>query len=206
MKKRLHDKKAGIVILLALAVISLAEIILRAVLLKKAMGDLPNVGEPIINLLFSLMLIFFAFKGKDRLFYICTGGFLACFVINQLFDLPGMVTDLVKYNISENVFGSIAAIAHILSIICIIVLGVLLVEYMNDGTICNKTFNVFCVVAVILLLFLFLHTQNDAFSFGNSIAILASLHELSRLTMIFLFTFFAYDSAKMQLKKSNSTK
>ena len=206
MKKRLHDKKAGIVILLALAVISLAEIILRAVLFKKAMGDLPNVGEPIVNLLFSLMLIFFAIKGKDRLFYICTGGFLACFVINQLFDLPGMVTDLVKYNISENVFGSIAAIAHILSIICIIVLGVLLVEYMNDGTICNKTFNVFCVVAVILLLFLFLHTQNDDFSFGNSIAILASLHELSRLTMIFLFTFFAYDSAKMQLKKSNSAK
>ena len=35
MKNRLHDKKAGIVILVALIVISLAEIIFRALVTKK---------------------------------------------------------------------------------------------------------------------------------------------------------------------------
>jgi hypothetical protein len=206
MKKRLHDKKAGIAILLTLIVLSLLEIILRAAFLKKAMGDIPNAGEPIINALFSLMLIIFAVKGKDRLFYICTGGFLACFVINQLFHLPGMFTDLVQYIIASNIFGSIAAVAHICSIISIVAIGVLLVEYMNDGTIYNKAFNILCIVTVILLLFLFFHTQNDAFSFGNSIVVIASLHELSRLAMVFLFTFFAYDSAKAQLSKADLTK
>ena len=53
------------------------------------------------------------FKGKERLFYICTGGFLACFVINQLFALPGMIGDLVKYIAASNIFGSIATIAAI---------------------------------------------------------------------------------------------
>ena len=206
MKKRLHGKKAGIIILLALMVISLLEIILRAVLLKKAMGDLPNTGEPIMNALFALMLIFFAVKGKDRLFFICTGGFLACFVINQLFALPAMIGDLTKYIVTSNIFGSIAAVAHIFSILCIVGIGILLVEYINDGTICNKAFNIFCIAAVISLLFLFLHTQNDANAFGNTLAILASLHEMSRLTMVFLFVSFAYDSAKAQLKKTNLTK
>jgi hypothetical protein len=206
MKKRLRGQKAGITILLVLMVISLLEIILRAVLLRKAMGDLPNTGEPIMNALFALMLIFFAVKGKERLFYICTGGFLACFVINQLFALPGMIGDLVKYIAASNIFGSIAAVAHIFSILCIVGIGILLVEYLNDGTICNKAFNTFCIAAVISLLFLFLHTQNDAHAFGNTLAILASLHEMSRLTMVFLFVSFAYDSAKAQLKKANLAK
>ena len=35
MKKRLHDKKAGIAILISLIVISLAEVVLRSVILKE---------------------------------------------------------------------------------------------------------------------------------------------------------------------------
>jgi hypothetical protein len=46
----------------------------------------------------------------------------------------------------------------------------------------------------------------DALILGRTEVILASLHNLSRIIMIFLFTFFAYDSAKAQLKQTDLTK
>ena len=46
MKKRLYGKKAGIAILVALIIISLAEVILRSVILKVGMINLANAGEP----------------------------------------------------------------------------------------------------------------------------------------------------------------
>ena len=49
MKKRLHDKKAGIVILLSLIIISIAEVTLRGVLFKESMFNLSNAGEPFIT-------------------------------------------------------------------------------------------------------------------------------------------------------------
>ena len=45
MKKRLHDKKAGIAILVALIILSLAEIIFRAVAIGEAVLTTANLGE-----------------------------------------------------------------------------------------------------------------------------------------------------------------
>jgi hypothetical protein len=91
--------------------------------------------------------------------------------------------------------------------ICIVVIGALLIEYMNDGSIYNKAFNIFCAITAVLLLLLALHNiVYDALILGRTEVILGSLHNLSRITMVFLFTFFAYDSAKAQLKKTNLTK
>jgi hypothetical protein len=49
-------------------------------------------------------------------------------------------------------------------------------------------------------------TVYDVIAAGTPKFLLATFHDLYRLTMIFLFTFFAYDSAKHQLKKTNLTK
>ena len=45
MKKRLHDKKAGIALLISLIVIALAEIIFRATVIKEAVFTTANFGE-----------------------------------------------------------------------------------------------------------------------------------------------------------------
>jgi hypothetical protein len=207
MKKRLHDKKAGIAILAALIMISLLEIILRAVFLKKAMGDISNAGEPIITAAISLLLLTFALKGKDRVFYILCGTWLGFFVLNQLYGLPGIIADTIERFGAGSLNTAMCNLIHALSMICIVAIGALLVEYMNDGSIYNKVFNIFCAIAAVLLLLLALHNiVYDVCVLGHTEVILASLHNLSRMTMVFLFTFFAYDSAKAQLKKTDLTK
>jgi hypothetical protein len=78
---------------------------------------------------------------------------------------------------------------------------------MNDGSIYNKAFNILCAITTVLLLLLALHNiVYDVLVLGHNEVIVASLHNLSRVTMVFLFTFFAYDSAKAQLKKTDFTK
>ena len=78
---------------------------------------------------------------------------------------------------------------------------------MNDGTICNRAFNTLCVITVSAIV---LHVLGDVFYIttqnGNSELWLSVLNNIRRCIMIFLCTFFAYDSAKMQLKKTNLTK
>ena len=207
MKKRLHDKKAGIAILLSLIIISLAEVILRSVILKEAMFNLANAGEPIITAAISLLLLTFALKGKDRVFYILCGIWLGFFVLNQLYGLPGMIADTIERFGAGSLNTAICNLIHALSMICIVVIGALLVEYMNDGSIYNKAFNILCAITVVLLLLLALHNVvYDVVLLGRNEVILAALHNVSRITMVFLFTFFAYDSAKHQLKKTNLTK
>ena len=207
MKKRLHDKKAGIAILISLIIISLAEVILRSVILKEGMINLANAGEPIITAAISLLLLSFALKGKDRVFYILCGIWLGFFVMNQLYGLPGMIADTIERFAAGSLNTAMCNLIHALSMICIVVIGALLVEYMNDGSIYNKVFNIFCAIAIVLLLLIALHNGvYDAVILGRTEVFLASLHNLSRITMIFLFTFFAYDSAKAQLKKTNLTK
>jgi hypothetical protein len=207
MKKRLHDKKAGIAILLSLIILSLAEVVLRFVILKEGMLNLANAGEPIITAAISLLLLTFALKEKDRVFYILCGIWLGFFVLNQLYGLPGMIADTIERFNAGSLNTAMCNLIHALSMICIVVIGSLLVEYMNDGSIYNKAFNIFCAVAVVMLLLLALHNGvYDALILGRTEVFLASLHNLSRISMIFLFTFFAYDSAKAQLKKTNLTK
>ena len=207
MKKRLHDKKAGIAILISLIIISLAEVVLRSVILKESMFNLSNAGEPIITAAISLLLLTFALKGKDRVFYILCGIWLGFFVLNQLYGLPGMIADTIERFGAGSLNTAMCNLIHALSMICIVVIGALLVEYMNDGSIYNKVFNIFCAIAIVLLLSLALHNGvYDALILGRTEVFLASLHNLSRITMVFLFTFFAYDSAKAQLKKTDLTK
>jgi hypothetical protein len=207
MKKRLHDKKAGIAILLSLLIISVAEVVLRSVILKETMFNLSNAGEPIITAIFSLLLLTFALKGKDRVFYILCGVWLGYFVMNQLYNLPGLIADTVVCYNTGSFNSAICNSLHVFSAICIVAIGALLVEYMNDGSIYNKAFNIFCAFTIVLLLLLALHNgAYDALVLGRTEVILASLHNLSRMAMVFLFTFFAYDSAKAQLKKTDLTK
>ena len=207
MKKRLHDKKAGVAILISLIIISLVEVILRSVILKEAMFNLANAGEPIITAAISLLLLTFALKGKDRVFYILCGIWLGFFVLNQLYGLPGMIADTIERFGAGSLNTAMCNLIHALSMICIVVIGALLVEYMNDGSIYNKAFNILCAITVVLLLLLALHNVvYDVVLLGRNEVILAALHNVSRITMVFLFTFFAYDSAKAQLKKTNLAK
>ena len=207
MKKRLHDKKAGVAILVVLIIISFAEVVLRSVILKETMFTLSNAGEPIITAALSLLLLIFALKGKDRVFHILCGVWLGFFVMNQLYSLPGMIADTIKCFNTGSINTAMCNLTHVLSIIGIVAIGVLLVEYMNDGSIYNKAFNILCAFTAVMLLLLALHNcVYDALVLGRTEVILGSLHNLSRITMIFLFVFFAYDSAKNQLKKANLEK
>ena len=206
MKKRLHDKKAGIAILISLFIISLAYVILRAAVFSNIPFADSNHGEALITAIFSALLLVFALKGKDRVFYVLSGAWIFFFVINQLYSLPNMIQTLVYCTNNGIIFGVVSAVAHICSIVSIVAIGALLVEYMSDGSICNKAFNAFCIVTVVLQAFLVVFTLSGMFISGDYEVILAVLFELSRLVMVFLFTFYAYDSAKFQLKKTNLTK
>ena len=210
MKKRLHDKKAGIAILISLIVISLAEIVSRVLILKESMLNTSTTGEPAIIVLLAAIIMIMTFRGKDRACYICYGAWLGYFVFNQIFELPGLISTLISIINSNNwvfTIGNLAFLCRILSMITIIAIGVLLVEYMTDGTICNRAFNGLCIATVVLIL------ANIVISICVAIQglypmdiLIQAINNMSRLAMVFLFTFFAYDSAKMQLKKTNLTK
>ena len=210
MKKRLHDKKAGIAILAALIIISLAEIISRVLILKESMLNTDTTGEPAIILLLAAIIMIMTFRGKDRACYICYGAWLGYFVFNQIFELPGLISTLISILNSNNwvfTIGNLAFLCRILSMITIIAIGVLLVEYMNDGTICNRAFNGLCIATFVLIL------TNIVISVCVAIQglypmdiLIQAINNMSRLAMVFLFTFFAYDSEKAQLKKTDLSK
>ena len=205
MKNRLHDKKAGIAILVSLILISVAEVILRGVILNEALFKLSNAGEPCITVLLSLVLIIFATMGKDRIFYIICGGWFGFFVFKQLFDLPSMLsTFYFAMKIPE--ITDFAILIHVLSMVCIIAIGCLIVEYMNDGTIYNKAFHILCLIIILTFVANIIFGIYDIVVLNDISALLAILNNLSRAIMIFLFTFFAYDSAKKQLNKVNFDK
>jgi uncharacterized membrane protein len=127
--------------------------------------------------------------------------------MNQLYSLPVMIADTVERFNAGSINTAMCNLIHALSIIGIVAIGALLVEYMNDGSIYNKAFNILCSITVVLLVLLALHNiVYDALVLGRTEVILASLHNLSRITMVFLFTFFAYDSAKHELSKANLKK
>ena len=204
MKKRLHDKKAGVAILISLIIISLADIIYRAVALGEAVLTTANLGEQLAVIALAVTILILTAKGKDRACFICYSAWIAYFVLDQFFEIPGMLFDFVnRFGMSG--IGTIGVVARILSMFLIVAIGVLLVEYLNDGTICNKAFNVLCVATFVLF----------AVSIGTSIysavtvetrLLLDVFNNIYRLIMVFLSTFFAYDSAKAQLKKTNLSK
>ena len=206
MKKRLHDKKAGIAILVALLITSLVNLILRVTVFGEILPTIRNYGEMLIVTLVSLLLIIFTIKGKERLHYIFCGAFLGYFVLDQLFDLPGAVGRLVaKIQIGE-ILDSVLLVPHLISMLGIIGIGALIIEYMNDGTICNKAFNATCIVTVLAHIAYAGITLYDIIALGSTETVLALLHIVYTLTMVILCIFFAYDSAKAQLKKTDLSK
>ena len=216
MKKRLHDKKAGIAILVALIIISVAEVIFRAVAMGEAVLTTANLGEQLAVIALAVIIMILTAKGKDRACYILYGAWIGYFVLDQLFELPGAVIDLIRF---MPVMPSLGGIVRVLISICIVSIGVLLVEYMNDGTIFNKLFNTFCLIAVLLVFVSLVLSGSalatDASGLANDMftseelkinIALDAFNNLYRGAMVFLFTFFAYDSAKRQLKKVNFSK
>ena len=207
MKKRLHDKKAGIAILISLIIISLAETIFRAVAIGEAVLTTANLGEQLAVIALAVTILILTAKGKDRACYICYGAWIGYFVFDQIFELPGLIVlaigGLSAGTAAPSLFFGWAL--HVLIEICIIAIGALLAEYMNDGTIYNRAFNGLCITTVLLI------AANTAISICGALVegpsfLLDTFHNMYRMTMVFLCTFFAYDSAKMQLKKANLSK
>ena len=207
MKKRLHDKKAGIAILISLIIISLAEVIFRAAALRDISFTTSNFGEQLAVIALAVTILILTAKGKDRAAYICYGAWVGYFVLDQIFELPGFLSTLLATATVTKPIGMVVGILYVVSMIGIIAIGALLVEYMNDGTICNRAFNTLCVITISAIV---LHVLGDVFYIttqnGNFELWLSVLNNIRRCIMIFLFTFFAYDSAKMHLKKANLTK
>ena len=207
MKNRLHDKKAGIVILAVLFILSVADVILRATIFSNVASTASNYGEVLITAVFSLTLMILALKGKDRVFYILCGVWLSYFVLEQLFYVPLLIS---SFALAASAFGTLtpmlALLCRLLGMVCIMVIGGLLVEYMIDGTIYNKAFNGFCIAAVLTFAASACIDIVASFSAGEKFMILSALNSLSNIIMIFLFAFFAYDSAKKQLSKVNFDK
>ena len=215
MKNRLHDKKAGIVILVSLIIVSVAEVIYRAVIANGIAFTTSNFGEQLTVIIFALMILIFTAKGKDRVCYILYGAWIAYFVMDQAFELPGMVGDLIINFSQPHMVISIGL--RLVSMLCIIALSALLVEYMNDGSIYNRAFNILSVIAVLLhvviigissngLILLSKTTSNIDVNLHSSYNMLIIFNNLYRIIMVFLFVFFAYDSAKKQLNKVDLSK
>ena len=201
MKNRLHDKKAGIAILVSLIVLSLAEIIFRHFFLREMISSTANYAETLAVLILALTILIFTLKGKDRLCYILYGAWMAYFVLDQLFELPSVLLDVIVLTRNGVEFIALTPAFHVMSMFCIIGIGILLVEYMNDGTIYNRVFNTLCVVAILSILGSIIINILNVINGMDIKIILATFNNLYRLVMVFLFTFFAYDSARKQLNK-----
>ena len=206
MKKRLHDKKAGIAILISLIIISLAEIVFRAAVMGfEAILTTANFGEQLAVVALAVAILVLTAKGKDRACYICYGAWIASFVMEQIFVLPGDIITAVTLN-NPSALAIIIRSAAALTSVGIIAIGVMLVEYMNDGTINNRLFNCICIVTIVMALCTIGVPAYIAITFGSAQNWLGVFDGVKTLIMIFLCTFFAYDSAKAQLKKTDFTK
>ena len=166
-----------------------------------------NHGEVFMTAVLSLLIIVFALKGKDRIFHILCGVWLGFFVLEQFMGLPYIVSSLFTvWDLFASIVPVIALVSRLLGMICIIVIGALLLEYMNDGTICNKAFNGFSIAAVLMLAISTIIDIYSSIITGDAHIVISALDTISSITMVFFCTFFAYDSAKAQLKKTDLTK
>ena len=214
MKKRLHDKRAGIAILISLFIVSLAETIIRGI--QDYAFALTDLGEPFAIAIFSAVILFFTYAKKDRLCVVFYGAFIGWFMIEEALSIPGTIKTLADTIANAEQIAAVAngsavmpivAIAlHVLTSISIVAIGALVLEYLSDGTICNRAFNIFSAIAVLLLIAAVII---NVIGLMNALTVeigLLILNNLHRIIMIFLFTCFAYDSAKMQLKKTDLSK
>ena len=203
MKNKLHNKNAGILILISLIVLSLAEIVFRHVFLRGKVSFTANYAETLVVLILALTILIFTLKGKERLCYILYGAWIAFFVLNQVFELSGHFIYIVTTDVWSNANSiiNIGLIVHVLSYVGIIVMGILLVEYMNDGSIYNRAFNItFVLTLVLLLISVCISVFNFVAGSPNDLMLLV-FNNIYRIIMTILFVFFAYDSARKQLNK-----
>ena len=207
MKNRLHDKKAGIAILVALIVIALAEIIFRATAMGlEAVLITANLGEQLAVIVLAVAILVLTAKGKDRACYILYGAWISYFALDQLFELPGSIVSSVAI-MGTNITGDISLIFRIISMVAIVALGVIIWEYMSDKTIYNKAFNILSIVTVLLIVgSIGIEVSRLIVGGYRPNGVLLVFNHTLRLIMVFMFTFFAYDSAKLQLKKTDLTK
>ena len=218
MIKKLQGEKARIVILLALIITALVDVFYRAIVMKEAALGIANAGEQVAIIVLAAIILLFMAKKNDKISYISCGALIAYFVMDQVIELPGMIGNLIA-NISEPAIIISIAI-RLLTMVGIVVIAVLLAEYVNDGSIYNRAFN------VVFWLTILLHVASVAFSVvglvltsnlaevpnASELALLQKqnvliiLNEIYRIVMVVLFTSFAYDSANRQLKRENLAK
>ena len=78
MKKRLHDKKAGIALLLSLIIISLAEVIFRAVVLGKDVLTTSNLGEQLAVIALATIILILTARTEFASFAMVPGQAILC--------------------------------------------------------------------------------------------------------------------------------
>ena len=218
MKNRLHDKKSRITILITLLVVALAEVLFRAIVMREAALGVANAGEQVAIVVLAAIVLLFMAKKNDKLAYVSCGALVAYFVMDQLIELPGMIGSLAA-NISIS-YIAISIAIRLLTMIGIVAIAVLLAEYVNDGSIYNRAFNVvfwitillhvasiaFCLSAYILPGSAAEVTNATDVAMRSNQNILIIFNEIYRIVMVVLFVAFAYDSANRQLKRENLTK
>ena len=209
MKKRLHDKKAGVAVLIALILVSVAEVIFRAVAMGlEAILTTANFGEQLAVIALAGIILALNAKGKDRACYVCFGAWAGYFILDQLFELPGTISNLLA---GTDPIMTLSTVLRTLTMVCIVAIGALIVKYMNDGTICNRVFNALCVSALLLLAGdMYISISGLVFAPIDILlkkhTVLVLFNNLYRMAMVFLLAFFAYDSAKFELKKTKLAK
>lgn len=201
MKENFNNKNTLVFMLLVLLGLSILNLVLRPVLLGKYALLLPDYGEPFVTIILSLLLLFFAFKGDDRLFYLICGGWLIYFVISQIFSLPGEIISIAGVVQLGDVTGTIAVFLSLVGRVCVIVLGGLLIAFMKRGNAHNDAFNLVSLITILVFLSCVILSIYDMYSLGAPNYIFATLFGLTNIVMVFLFTYFVYDCAKAQLSK-----
>ena len=218
MQKTLNATKTRIPILLALIIVSLTEVIFRIVAFGKAALETANAGEQVTIIAFAALILFFSAKGNDKVSYISCGALIAYFVMDQLFELPGIIGNLIA-NISEPIIA-ISISIRLLTMIGIVVMSGLLVEYVNDGSIYNRAYKATYWITIILYVAsialsvsgLVIPVSSAGAFDAAEIAVLKNqnvliiFNDAARILMVLLFTSFAYDSANRQLKREKLTK
>ena len=212
MKNRLHDKKACTITVFALLIVSLIETVVRALQPNYAFS-VTDLGEPFAIAIFAVIILIYTFMKKDRICYICYIAFISWFLLEEFLSLPGTIKTLADTIINADAIAAVAngsatmpivsIVIHLLTSISIVAIGVLVLEYLTDGSIYNNAFNVFCIIAILLLLSAIV-INIIGFSVAGTVEIgLLILNNFHRIIMIFMFTCFAYDIAKKQLSKVN---
>jgi hypothetical protein len=218
MIKKLQGQKARIAILITLIVTALAEVLFRAIVMKEAALGISNAGEQVAIIVLAAVVLLFMAKKNDKLSYVACGALIAYFVMDQFIELPGMIGNLAV-NISEPAI-TISITIRLLTMVGIVAIAALLAEYVNDGSIYNRAFNVvfwttillhvasvaFSVVGLVLTSNLPEVPTAAEFALVRKQNMLIVFNEIYRIIMVVLFTSFAYDSAKRQLNRENLTK